>query len=370
MRIVVLGAGIVGASAAYHLALKGAEVIVVDKGHQGQATAAGAGIVCPWLSRVEDPDWYTMAKASAIYYPTLVSQLEEEGEAHLGYDLVGGLSISKNPEELKRIQERVLQRKQSTPEVGEVSYLEPGEPQKLFPPLDPSYGAIHVTGAARVDGRLLRQALLNAAQKHGTVYIQDEAQLVTDKEKVTGIKTKDRTIHADRVIVSTGAWTPSLLEPLGISLPVEPQRGQIVHIQSPNEETSRWPVILPESSYYLLAFPDHRVVIGATRETGSGFDYRLTAGGVHAVLSEGLSIAPGLADWTIREIRIGFRPMAPNHLPLLGAVPPYSGLIIATGLGASGLTMGPYFGKLAAELTLNEALDMDVRPYSPEPFLA
>ena len=370
MKVVVLGAGIVGASAAYHLALKGAEVIIVDKKHEGQATAAGAGIVCPWLSRVDDPDWYNMSKASALYYPSLVSQLEEDGETELGYAVVGGLGISKAVDELKQIEQRVTERKKDTPEVGEITYLAPGEPQKLFPPLDPAYGAIHVTGAARVDGRLLRESLLNAAQKHGAVYLQEEAELVTVDGKVTGIKAKSETIAADRVIAATGAWTPNLLEPLGVDLPIGPQRGQIVHINLPNQDTSEWPVILPQTGYYLLAFSDSRVVVGATRETGSGFDYRLTIRGVSEVLNAGLDVAPGLSDGTLKEIRIGFRPMAPRHIPILGFIPQYDGLIIATGLGASGLTMGPYFGRLAAELSLDEPVeDIDLQPYQPSKYL-
>ncbi|MGV3488761.1 MAG: NAD(P)/FAD-dependent oxidoreductase [Tuberibacillus sp.] len=370
MKVVVLGAGIVGASAAYHLALEGAEVIIVDKKHEGQATAAGAGIVCPWLSRVDDPDWYNMSKSSACYYPTLVSQLEEDGEIDLGYAVVGGLGISKDVEELKEIEQRVTERKKQAPEVGEITFLSPGEPQKLFPPLDPSYGAIHVTGAARVDGRLLREALLNAARKHGAVYLQEEAELVTVGGKVTGVKTKSETISADRVIAATGAWTPHLLEPLDVQLPIEPQRGQIIHISLPDQDTSDWPVVLPQTSYYLLAFSDRRIVVGATRETGSGFDYRLTARGVSEVLNAGLEVAPGLSNGTLHEIRIGFRPMAPSHIPILGFVPQYEGLVIATGLGASGLTMGPYFGKLAAELSLDQSIEeIDLKPYAPSKYL-
>ncbi|ATW84742.1 FAD-binding oxidoreductase [Weizmannia coagulans] len=371
MKVVVLGAGIVGASAAYHLALKGAEVINIDKKHEGQATAAGAGIVCPWLSRVEDPAWYNMSKASACYYPTIVSLLEADDETELGYAVVGGLSVSRDIEELKEIERRIKERKKQTPEVGDITYLAPGEPQKLFPPLASDYGAVHVTGAARVDGRLMRKALLSAARKHGAIYLQEEADLLTVEGKVTGVKTKSETITADRVIAATGAWTPYLLEPLGVQLPIEPQRGQIIHISLPEEDTSKWPVVLPQTSYYLLAFNDHRVVVGATRETGSGFDYRLTARGVSEVLNAGLDVAPGLSDGTLHEIRIGFRPMAPSHIPILGFIPQYEGLVIATGLGASGLTMGPYFGKLAAELSLDHPIeDIDLQPYAPSKFLA
>src|SRR5271168_2956333 len=71
MRIAVVGAGILGASAAYHLAAAGAKVVLVDDVAQGRATAAGAGIICPWPSLVEDPAWYLLASAGARYYPKL-----------------------------------------------------------------------------------------------------------------------------------------------------------------------------------------------------------------------------------------------------------------------------------------------------------
>lgn len=87
------------------------------------------------------------------------------------------------------------------------------------------------------------------------------------------------------MVVAAGAWAPSLLLPLGVALPVEPQRGQIVHLQLPGRDTRDWPVVLPTSSHYLLAFDDSRVVVGATRESGVGFDYRVTASGQVEVLA-------------------------------------------------------------------------------------
>jgi D-amino-acid dehydrogenase len=123
--------------------------------------------------------------------------------------------------------------------------------------------------------------------------------------------------------------------------------------------------VLPQSSHYLVAFDNSKVVVGATRETGSGFDYRLTAAGVKEVLEEALSVAPGLAESTLKEVRIGFRPAGPDILPLLGTVPGADGVVIATGLGASGLTMGPYVGTVAAELALKRETELDLSPYDP-----
>jgi len=167
-------------------------------------------------------------------------------------------------------------------------------------------------------------------------------------------------------VVAAGAWTAPLLEPAGVTVPVAPQRGQIAHISLAPADTSRWPVILPSASgHYLLAFDDARVVAGATRETGSGFDYRVTPGGLAEVLGEALSVAPGLAAGTYLETRVGFRPVSPDLRPLLGPVPGLDGLVVATGLGATGLTMGPYAGAIAARVALGEPPGTDLTPFSP-----
>ncbi len=365
MKVIVVGAGIFGASTAYHLSKKGAEVIVVDQFHEGQATAAGAGIVCPWVTSSEDEDWFRLAKAGACYYPSLVAQLKEDGETNLGYRLVGALAVSEDDEKLDYIQQRGNKCRAEIPEVGEVSRLSAKEARNLFPPLKEGLKAVYVEGAARVDGRLLRDALKRGAEKHGAIFYTGEAFLERGKNKITGVRVNGELLTADTVVVAAGAWAPELLAPFGITLKVEPQRGQIVHLKLPDQDTSNWPVILPQSSHYLVSFDDSRVVVGATRETGAGFDYRVTAAGLKEVLDEALHVAPGLASSTLHEVRIGFRPAGPDILPLFGPVPSIQGLIIANGLGASGLTMGPYIGSLVARLALGERLELDITPYAP-----
>jgi D-amino-acid dehydrogenase len=150
-------------------------------------------------------------------------------------------------------------------------------------------------------------------------------------------------------------------------LGVEPQRGQILHLRVGESSTAEWPLIVPVlSDYYLLGFGEGRIVMGATRESGSGFDFRITAGGVAEVLQEGLRIAPGLKTATLTEIRVGFRPMTKDGLPLLGRPSSTSGLVIATGLGRYGLTVGPYAGRLAAQLAVGETPELDVSCFEPE----
>jgi len=365
MRVAVVGAGVLGSSTAFHLSLAGAEVVVADRGHPGRATAAGAGIVSPWSSGRVDPDWYRIASAGARYYPTLLQLLAEGGEAETGYRKVGALSVAADACELDRIERMVRTRQVEAPEAGEVVRLPPGEARRLFPPLHPALGAVHVSGSARVDGRLLAAALRRAAERRGACFLDGLAELLTDNGHVTGMRAGAEVVPADVVVVTAGAWAPELLKPLGIPLAVAPQRGQITHLRLEGVDTGAWPIVLPPGGHYLLAFGDSRVVAGATRETGSGFDYRVTAAGQAEVLDQALAVAPGLGSATLIETRIGFRPMGPDVRPMLGRIAGLDGLIVGNGLGPSGLTIGPFAGRLLARLALGEALEFDLAAYDP-----
>src|SRR5699024_8103429 len=122
--------------------------------------------------------------------------------------------------------------------------------------------------------------------------------------------------------------TNRVLHHLDLSVPVAPQRGQITHLRLPDADTSRWPTVHPLSHHYLVPFDEGRVVAGATRETGSGFDPRVTAAGQLQVLQDALGIAPGLADATHIETRVGLRPL-PDQLPVAGALPGHEHIYVA-----------------------------------------
>ena len=155
------------------------------------------------------------------------------------------------------------------------------------------------------------------------------------------------------------------MQPLGLSLPVQPQRGQIVHLRLEGVETEDWPVLLPPGSHYIVPFDGGRIVAGATRETRVGFDYRVTASGQQEVLSEALRIAPGLGEATVIETRVGFRPIGAEVRPLLGWMPGVEGLVVGSGLGAAGLTIGPFAGRLLADLVTGQPGLMDLAPFDP-----
>jgi D-amino-acid dehydrogenase len=360
---IVVGAGILGATTAYHLAKAGADVTLVDRHDLGQATDAAAGIVCPWLSQRRNKAWYQLVKSGAKYYPTLIKELEVDGETDTGYTRVGAISIHTDQKKLDKMEERLHKRREDAPEIGEITRLSPRETKLLFPPLSEEYGSVHVSGAARVNGRKLRNSLVNAAKKNGAIFLQGDASIVTQNNRVIGVKAEGRTLLADQVIVTTGAWSKELLQPLGVNFLVTSQKAQIVHLEVPHTDTSNWPVVIPPNNLYLLTFEDGRLVVGATHENELGFDYRVTMGGIHEIFHKALSIAPGLANSTMLETRVGFRPFTPGFLPVIGPLPNYQGLLLANGLGASGLTSGPYLASQLANLALGRSIEIDLGDY-------
>ncbi|MFD3258078.1 NAD(P)/FAD-dependent oxidoreductase [Paenibacillus lentus] len=366
-KFIVVGAGILGASTAYQLAKRGAEVIIVDRKDKGQATDAAAGIICPWLSQRRNQAWYKLAREGARFYPSLIEELEKDGETETGYARVGALRIHREREKLVELEKRAEQRKHDAPEMGEITLLPPGEVKRLFPPLADDYAALHIGGAARVDGRALRNALLRAAIRKGAAFLNGEARLQFQGDKVTGIRFGDEQIASDAVIVCAGAWVNQLLEPLGVEFKATFQKAQIVHLALPGADTGSWPVIIPPGDQYILAFDDNRIVIGATHENDpQGFDTRITAGGMQEVLNKALEYAPGLASSTFLEARVGFRPFTPGFLPVIGPMPGWQGIFVANGLGASGLTMGPYIGCQLAKLALGLDIDIALEDYKVE----
>jgi D-amino-acid dehydrogenase len=365
MHIVVVGAGILGASTAFHAARAGARVTVVDAAHEGRATAAGAGIICPWVSGAEDAAFYALYCEGGRYYAELVAALGEIGENDLGYRRTGALIVADDTNELAGFQRLLVRRRADTPAMGEVSLLTAQEAIRMFPPLRRDYAAVLVSGGARVDGRRMAAGLLRGAVHFGATLRIGHAALVVAGGRVRGVRLGDEEVGADRVLVAAGAWAPELLRDVSVALPIEPMRGQIVHLMMPRAETRDWPVIFPPGAHYLVPFDGGRVVVGATRESGVGFDYRVTAMGQAQVLAEALHVAPGLGVATVVETRVGFRPVGPGVRPMLGAVPGIEGLYVGNGLGAAGLTIGPLGGRLLAGAALGAAPSLELGPFAP-----
>lgn len=369
--VVVIGGGVVGASAAFHLAQAGASCVLVDRADEGRATSAGAGIVAPGTSLRNLPDFFAFAGPAAAYYPHLVAALDDLDVGDTGYEVCGKLFLAETDEEAARLDDLLALFRQRAgegmPNLGEIQDIDGEAAKALFPPLREVPRALHIPDAARVDGARLRDAMTAAAQRLGARVLRATASLEIGKGGAVSVVVGGERIDADRVILAGGAWSNEIADELGVHLALNPQKGQIVHITMP-QETARWPILGWFGDQYMLTFGPDRVVCGATREFGSGFDTRVTPGGLMHVLGTALRIAPGLAGGTLAEVRVGLRPYADDGLPLMGVAPGNDRVVIATGHGPSGLQLGPYSGKIAAGLALGGTPETDISAFRVDRF--
>lgn len=362
---IVIGGGIVGASLAYHLVKAGANTMNIDRHDTGRATDAGAGILTPKLSQSGADDWNSFFAQAFQYYAPLIDALHNEQDQDTSFATCGILRVAVDDDELdaySQAHETIFRQHQQS---GEVYDVTSDEAKERFPALATVQRAFYSPQAARVDGRKMCAALTKAAVKHG-LQIKHSAveHLIIKDEKVTGVVVDGEEILAHNVAIAGGAWSQSFGDQLGVHIPVEPQRGQIIHLQLEGVDTSNWSVVHAFRGHYIVTWEGGRVVVGATRETGSGFVPRTTASGIQSVLDEALRVAPGLSMAQILEIRVGLRPYVADLRPVMGSVPAVDNIYLATGHGASGLQLGPYSGKVIADLMTNQPLDANLQPFS------
>lgn len=365
---IVIGGGIVGASLAYHLVKEGISTMLIDRHDTGRATDAGAGILSPETSGTTSDDWYRFGMNAFAYYYPLIEALKEEQAHETGFERCGLLRLAVSDDELTPYEEsRQLvfgrQRAYQYPSISDLHEITPTQAAALFPALAPVQKAFYHRTAARVDGRLLTKALTAAAVNQGLrVSHQSVEQLLIQDGRVTGVVADGERFTAGQVAIAGGAWSAAFEEQVGLKIPVAPQRGQIIHLQL-DVETAGWPVLHPFHGHYMVAWPGGRVAVGATRETDSGFAPYPTAAGVREVLDEALRVAPGLKDGRIVDIRVGLRPYSADTLPILGTVPTVKNLHVATGHGPTGLQLGPYSGKVVADLMVDKLVNDDIEPF-------
>ena len=163
-KVAIVGAGIVGATAAYYLSKEAdIEVTVFDHGH-GQATKAAAGIISPWFSKRRNKVWYKMARLGADFYVDLLADIEKSGQKVDFYQRSGVFLLKKDESKLEELYQLALQRRDESPLIGELAILDQESASKLFPGLKGFERLLYASGGARVDGQLLVSRLLDASQ--------------------------------------------------------------------------------------------------------------------------------------------------------------------------------------------------------------
>ena len=359
-KVAIIGAGIVGATAAYYLSKESdLEVTVFDHG-QGQATKAAAGIISPWFSKRRNKAWYKMARLGADFYKELLADLEKTGQKVDFYQRSGVFLLKKDETKLEELYQLALERRDESPLIGDLAILDKVSASELFPGLQGFDRLLYASGGARVDGQLLVTRLLEASQ----------VEVVREKVSLTplsaGYQIGERVF--DQVILATGAWLGQILEPLGYQVDVRPQKGQLRDYQV-EQDMANYPVVMPEGEWDLIPFAGGKLSLGATHENDQGFDLRVDEILLQQMEDAALPCYPSLVEATRAGERVGIRAYTSDFSPFFGEVPELSGVYAASGLGSSGLTTGPIIGYHLAQLIQGREMTLDPANYPIENYV-
>ena len=359
-KVAIVGAGIVGATAAYYLSKEAdIEVTVFDNGN-GQATKAAAGIISPWFSKRRNKAWYKMARLGADFYVDLLADLEKSGQKVDFYQRSGVLLLKKDDSKLEELYDLALQRRDESPLIGELAILDQAAASSLFPGLKGFDRLLYASGGARVDGQLLVSRLLDASQ---VKVVKKEVSLTP---LLSGYQIDNQMF--DQVILSTGAWLGHILEPLGYEVDVRPQKGQLRDYQV-EQDMGAFPVVMPEGEWDLIPFSGGKLSLGATHENDMGFDLAVDENLLQQMAEVASSFYPSLKEALISGERVGIRAYTSDFSPFFGQVPDLSNVYAASGLGSSGLTTGPIIGYHLAQMLQGRSGVLDPADYPTERYI-
>ncbi|MDE1549450.1 NAD(P)/FAD-dependent oxidoreductase [Jeotgalibaca caeni] len=362
--IAIIGGGIVGATAAYYLTCGGHAVTVFDEG-TGQATSAAAGIICPWLSKRRNKAWYRLAAGGAAFYQQLIEDLAADGASTSFYRKSGAILLKKKAASTEEQYQLGLKRREQAPEIGDLTILDQESLREWLPTLQTQEHALHVSGGARVDGSELVRSLLTYVTKNGGT-VRQEAVTLTEQST---IQTSIEELHFDTIILAVGAWLPQLLKPLGWEVDIRGQKGQLVVLQTDDYENGSLPVVMPEGEVDVLPLGEGKVIVGASHENDKGYDLILDQTVTDSLIKQGQQLFKRLENAILLEEKVGTRAYTSDFSPFFGELPNHPQLLVASGLGSSGLTTGPFIGYQLARLVMKQPPTIAVNDYTPSPYL-
>jgi glycine/D-amino acid oxidase-like deaminating enzyme len=377
--VVVVGGGIIGAACAFELADRGASVTLLER----EELAAGAsgrnnGL---WVTPV-DPALLPMARISLARYLEITDA--SPVPLRLDREPIGLVAAALDDEEMRtgeRSHEpyRAAGVRVDRLETADVLQLEPAITSQVL-------GGWLVHHGHRLAPAALTVALaLMAAARGATVRHHLPARaLLEDRDRVVGVVTDEGPIGADEVVVAAGPWSSSLLDPIGVRLPITGARGWLVRLDPRpgllrrlvasagwEEATGRWEdgalragsleEVSAATSTLLHPATDGSLIAGSSRQPV--ITPEAEEPGVPAKIVRGaIRMVPALADAEIRSAWWGIRPLTPDERPVVGRVG--EGLSIAAGHGSEGVILGAGTGQLiAAQLLGSDA------PFDPDPFV-
>ena len=357
-NVLIIGAGAIGLQSARLLAQAGCKVTLLDQSAVGsEASWAGGGIVSPLYPWRYSPAVTALAHWSQDFYPQLGERLIEEGgvdpEVH-----VTGLYWLDLEDEAEALAWAAREGRPLRP-------VPMAEVEAAVPVLRHGYRhALHMAGVANVRNPRLVKSLKAALECLPNLEIREHSPVLgflREAGRVVGVRTAAAELYADAVVVAAGAWSGELLKTLGLELPVEPVKGQMILFKCAADFL---PSMVMANGRYAIPRRDGHILVGSTLEY-EGFDKTPTPEALESLRASAIELLPALADAQVVKHWAGLRPGSPDGIPFIGPVPQHEGLWLNCGHFRNGLVLAPASCQLLTDLLLGRAPIVDPAPYAP-----
>ena len=366
--VAIIGGGVIGLAVARALALRGIHnVLLLERGSLGaESSSAAAGMLAPQAEANRPHEFFYLTCQSRDMYPTFASALLEETGIDIQLDPTGTLYLAFTEHDADELEVRYAwQKKAGFP----IEKFSADAVRKLEPSIcEDVRSGLRFPLDTQVENRRLISALAAANERLGVRMETrtDVMSLKVERGRVAGIETSRGFVAADRVVIAGGAWS-SLLGAAGIALPnlrIKPVRGQMLCFEA-NPQIARHVIYSPRG--YIVPRRDGRLLAGSTTEH-AGFEKRVTAAGVQAILSASLEISPRIAALPMTDSWAGLRPRAADTLPVLGPCAEITGVFYATGHYRNGILLAPVTGELIARAIVDQVFPPALNIFSPDRF--
>lgn len=359
--VAIIGAGIIGLSAAFELSEAGLSVIVFDRQEAGRESSwAAAGMLAPGPDSPRATALVPLARESFSLYPAFVSAVEEVSGKSVSFARKGTLEVFPGVSgEVARNRFISDQRRYGIP----AESMDLVTACKIEPWLSPSTGAIAwLPDEATVDPRQLVNALVAAATNRGAQVCEScgVTSLLYERDRCVGVIAGAEQIAARNVLITTGCFSGNMESRIARHAPTRPVRGQMIALRHPEVRLIR---VLRSEKGYLVPRPDGRIIAGSTLEN-AGFAKAVTPEGIQKILNAALELVPALAAAEVLETWSGLRPGTADDLPILGPTDA-EGLLVATGHYRNGILLAPITAKLIREWITSGRTGLDVGQFSP-----
>ena len=353
-EVLIIGGGVIGLSIARELHRKGVrQITIVDRGTMGrEASWAAAGMLAPNIETDTHPEFHRFGIESLELYPGFSEALLEETGIDIELDRTGTLFLAFDETEESAVDETfTLQRSRGV----NVELLTGTKVRELEPMISHAAGpALLYPDDWQVENRLLVDALIGYAERNGIRIVENTevVSLLSDGIKVIGASTIERDVLAGVTIIATGAWT-SLIKIRDVALPVDvrPIRGQMISFQVQPKVLRH---VVNSTAGYLVPRADGRILVGATVED-VGFENAVTQEGLESLVMTAIGILPDvIPPLRVSERWSGLRPFAPDGLPVIGTIPGFENLIVATAHYRNGILLAPKTAEIIAEKIIDQ----------------